>query len=227
MSRGKMSRRALLAGPLLLVACSGCLTFSSFRTARIAEPGRPQATIAITRNDYPEDSGDDTGWSGLELRGRSCLQRDRLEGHLKMSLLEADKGSMGAVLGGGLKASLLRDYLAVDLPLSWLVGDASTRLLQLHPGLIATLPLRPGLDLNADGEVYVSPQAGVRSMYAWHLGLAAGPADRRWAVRPEIGWIAWDGEDRRYSYMQFGVAIEFAESGRPPDSGQHHQDRLR
>lgn len=200
--------------PLLLsglLCCGGCLTFSSFQTAWIAEADRPEVTAAVTRSDFRAD-GVRSGWSMLEFRRRSQLGRsERLEGHIKLSILHPDGGGIGGVLGGGFKAAILRDHLAVGLPVSWYLGGTDFRLLQLHPGVIATLPIVPGLDLNGDFEVYVLAGGGMRPLNARHLGLAIGPADRRWTVRPEIGWLSWDDGYDRETSVQFGLAVEFRE----------------
>ncbi len=209
---GRRAAACLRAWPFLLpglLACGGCLTFSSFQTARIPEPKRPEVTVAVTRSDFREDDDDD-GWSMLEFRHRSRLgESDRLEGHVKLSVLHPDGGGLGGVLGAGLKAAVVRDHLAVGLPLSWYIGDAGFRFLQIHPGVIATLPIVPGLDLNGDIEAYILTAGYTQPLHAKHIGLAIGPADRRWALRPEIGWLSWDNGDHRETSVQFGLAIEF------------------
>ncbi len=212
--RSERAARFRFAWPLLLsglLCCGGCLTFSSFQTARIPEADRPEVTAAVTRSDFRDDD-DRSGWSMLEFRRRSQLGRsDRLEGHIKLSFLRPDDGGLGGVLGGGFKAAILRDRLAVGLPVSWYIGDTGFRFLQLHPGVIATLPIVPGLDLNGDFEVYVLAGGGMRPLHAHHLSLAIGPADHRWAVRPEIGWLGWDDGYGRETSVQFGLAVEFHE----------------
>jgi hypothetical protein len=169
-------------------------------------------TAAVTRSDFRSENEYESGWSMLEFRRRSRLGRtERLEGHIKLSLLRPDNGGFGGVLGGGLKASVVRDHLAVGLPVSWYIGDAGFRFLQIHPGVIATLPIVPGLELNGDLEAYILAAGYTRPLHARHFGLAIGPADRRWAVRPEIGWLSWDDGDRRETSVQFGLAMEFHE----------------
>lgn len=210
------------AWPLVLpglLACGGCLTFSSFQTARLPEPDRAEVTAAVTRSDFRDDD-DRAGWSMLEFRRRARLGRTApVEGHLKLSLLHPDGGGFGGVLGGGFKAALVRDRLAVGLPVSWYVGDAGFRFVQIHPGAIATLPIVPGLDLNGDLEWYTLASGGTRPLHARHLGLAIGPADRRWAVRPEVGWLSWDNGYRRDTSVQFGLAVEFHEPRRAVPRG--------
>jgi hypothetical protein len=212
---GGCAARPFRTWPLILpglLFCGGCLTFSSFQTARIPEMDRPEVTAAVTRSDFREDD-DRSGWSMLEFRRRSRLGRsERLEGHIKLSILHPDGGSFGGVLGGGFKAAVVRDYLAVGLPVSWYIGDAGFRFLQIHPGVIATLPIVPGLDINGDLEAYVLAAGETQPLHARHLGLAIGPADRRWAVRPEIGWLSWDDGDRRETSVQFGLAVEIHEA---------------
>jgi hypothetical protein len=216
---GGRAKRLCRAWPLLLpglLGCGGCLTFSSFQTARIPEADRPEVTAAVTRSDFRDDADHD-GWSMLEFRRRSRLgEAERLEGHVKLSILHPDEGGVGGVLGGGLKAAVWRDHLAVGLPVSWYIGDAGFRFLQIHPGVIATLPITPGFDLNGDVEAYILTAGYTQPLYAQHLGLAIGPADRGWAVRPEIGWLRWDNGDRRETSVQFGLAVEFHD--RRPDA---------
>lgn len=215
--RSGRSARFRHVWPLLLsgfLCCGGCLTFSSFQTARIPETDRPEVTAAVTHSDFREDR--DSGWSMLEFRRRSRLGGSApLEGHVKLSFLRPDNGEgLGGVLGAGLKVPIVRDHLAVGLPVSWYVGDVGFRLLQFHPGVIATLPIIPGFDLNGDIEMYVLAGSGMRPLRARHLGLAIGPADRRWAVRPEIGWLGWDDGYVRETSVQFGLAVEFHERPR-------------
>lgn len=221
---GRRAAACLRAWPLLLpglLACGGCLTFSSFQTARIPEPDRPEVTVAVTRSDFREDDDDD-GWSMFEFRRRARVgESKRLEGHVKLSILRPDGGGVGGMLGGGLKAAVVHNHLAVGLPVSWYIGDAGFRFVQFHPGVIATLPIVPGFDLNGDFEAYVLATGHTQPLYAKHIGLAIGSADHRWALRPEIGWLGWDSGDHRETSVQFGLAVEFRErrQGARPRTG--------
>jgi hypothetical protein len=218
--RGARTWRAWLLLLPGLLGCGGCLTFSSFQTARIPEADKPEMTVALSRCDLRDDSR--SGWSMLEFRHRARLEgSDRAESHLKFTILHADGGSAGGVLGGGVKFALWRNHLALGLPVSWYIGDATFQALQFHPGLVATLPAAPGFDLNADCEAYLLASGGMRPLIARHIGLAMGTPDRRLVLRPEVGWLSWDDYGRRRTAVQFGLAVEFREPRRTrrPGSG--------
>lgn len=201
----RLSLAILLA---LICACGGCLTYSSFESARLVEPGAPRVTYSLSRNNFAELDQQKRGWTLLEIQSRYPLKASRLDAGFKLSAMRSDEGWVGFVIGGGLKGSIWKDHLAFDTPMSVFVGDLAFYTFEVHPGLIASVPLQSGrAELNVSVHTYLITVFEDAHTYSGSVGLALSKDLRRWAVRPEISWLRYS--DRGVNtYPQFGIGVE-------------------
>src|SRR5262245_41470839 len=102
-----MSLRCLAVVALVstvLLGGGGCLTFSSFQSARVLEPGRKRLNLSISRNDLPrsieggheEEEGESPrkdGWLILDVQQRRGLERSSGELGLRFALARSDAGA--------------------------------------------------------------------------------------------------------------------------------------
>ncbi len=203
-------RVATRLGPglcLVLSVSAGCFTFSSYQSARIVDRGKPRVTYSISRNNFIERDQIDAGWTTLEALGRYPVKARLVDAGARISILRSDEGGIGSVVGGDLKAGVIRDHLAVALPASVLLGDFSFTTFQLQPGLIASVPIGDRIEGNAAARTYIfMAETEDGPVYAYNLGLALHPRGSRWAIRPEVGWLTLRGSGDRF--VQFGIGVE-------------------
>jgi hypothetical protein len=209
MSMPRFSRWLATAAaiPFLALLTSGCLTFSSFQSAKIVDPGKTLSTVSVARNNFLENDHRDPGWTLLEIRNRVGLASS-VDAAFKISAARRDEnGWVGFLVGGDIRAALWRDHLAVVLPMQVVAGDFDFTTLQVYPGLVGTLPLSDRLEVNASGNIYLFVQAEELSIYTYSLGLGIRPTNGPFRIRPEVGWLRLADPDRLY--RQFGLAFEF------------------
>jgi hypothetical protein len=164
--------------------------FSELQSARLAGPGNAEITPSYTKvNGEHELVQDHFGiQAGYGISGRLDF-RVRYE---YASVGSADEDNFGVnMLGFGPKVSLVKDWLAIYLPVGFAFGEDIdvSETWQVHPSLLATLPLSKSFEINTSAKALIPLQKGNNPMYAVNVGFAIGPDVRRWAVRPEIGFL--------------------------------------
>lgn len=194
-----------LVAVIVTLVLQGCFSFSSFESARIADPLAPTACVAISSNNWTNDVDGDTRWTIVDLRARSCIQPRVADAGVKVATLIAPSESAAMALDIDGKVALWPDHLAFQLPVGALVGDWSFISTHLTPRVIASYQIHPNAELNGTwGWTFFT--SGEIDYAAFSLGLALGPESRRWLVRPEVSWlVAAEGND---TFVQLGVGVE-------------------
>jgi hypothetical protein len=195
-----LSTRVLKISLLLLWICPliSCFApvFSELQSARLAGPGNAEITPSYSRvNGESEHVQDHFGIQAGYGISRRLDFRLRYE---YASVGSANEDTFGVnMLGFGPKLSLVKDWLAIYLPVGFAFGEDIdvSETWQAHPTLLATLPLSQYFEINSSAKVLIPLQKGNDPMYAVNIGFAIGPDIRRWAVRPEIGFLfnSWVG----------------------------------
>lgn len=211
---GRLRRAALFLVVVTAGTSLGCAApFSSQQSAALVGPGEWEATpfYSATRVSSDEESGMVQGHLGVQATWGAAPWLD-LQGRYEWIRLRHEDRSLH-VVGAGPKLRLVRDRLAVVAPTGVAFGTdgPARRTLQTHPGLVATLPLHPRLELNASGKALVPiNDREVDTMVAFTLGLGAGPVRDRWVVRPEVGLLRNPGESGRFLTFTLGVSYDAA-----------------
>jgi hypothetical protein len=212
---GSARRRA---GPLVVIAClglcAGCLNYSSYQDARIVERGHSQGTVAVSASAYEDDDDYVTSyWFPVEMNPRWGVA-NRVDAGLKMSVLASREAEWGlVVLGVDVRAGIIKNYLAVTVPLTVALGGDVFSSTNLQPGFIVTLPVMTEIDINGSvrRSFYVKEDVsgGATWLYNAGLGIALSPS---WKIRPELGWMVWENFDNdQVVYRQFGIGITKSE----------------
>jgi len=197
---------------LIVVSGSGCINYSSYQDARIVERGQSQGTVAVSASTYIDHSvfrGGNTRWYVIEMDPRWGLG-NQFDGGMRMSLLVTPDGGPGFVLlGGDIRAGIIRDHLALTIPVDVSLGAWALSTINAKPGFIVTLPVSAELDINGAvrRSFYLNSDLGLKGWWLYNAGLGIVIAPG-WRIRPELGWAvadAYDGE--RTHYMQFGIGL--------------------
>src|SRR5512144_240433 len=111
-----------LSFTFVLLSTAGCINYSSYQDARIVERGHAQGTVAVSMSKYepgPDSFEHDETWLVLQVDPRWGIG-GRCDAALHMSaLLPNTEDSEGwVVLGADARFGIIRNYLAVTLPIS-------------------------------------------------------------------------------------------------------------
>jgi len=202
-----MGRYGIAVSLLFLPLSAGCLTFSSFQSARIVDPEQPRTTVALSKSDFLEQDQEEAGWLVLEIQNRFGLTRSTDAAFKASVTRRMEDGWVGLVVTADARHSIWKDRLTFALPASLLLGDFDFATLQLHPGFIATLPISRHLEVSGSAQAYLFVRVEELSTFGYTLGLGWSPHPDRWMLRPEIAWIHF-GDDNDL-YTQIGMGVEF------------------
>ena len=216
-SRAKVQ---ILTAVVLSLSLSGCYTFAMHQTAQRLAPGQTSITAGISRQAFID--GDDwdyeDGFSVADVQVRHGLERYEIGG--RIGRINLQDGYQFISLDP--KISLVEDRLAFLLPVGVFFSDPfpseveSIDVLesfQVHPSLIATIPLgRSEQHLNLGLKTIVLLDTPEEYLTGINLGLVMTPDEVEGgpAVFPEIGLFT-DSNGNYYFY--FGTAFSFAFGG--------------
>ena len=214
------TRARFLAGALILaLPLSGCYTFAMHQTAHRLAPGQTSITAGISRQAFID--GDDwnyeDGFSVVDVQVRHGLERFEIGG--RISRINLEDGYQFVSLDP--KISLVEDRLAFLLPIGLFFSDPFPSEVdievaeshQVHPSLIATIPLgRSGQHLNVGVKGIVLLDHPADYLTGINLGLRLTPDEeiRGQAVHPEIGLFTTPGG---HYFFYFGTALSFTFGG--------------
>jgi hypothetical protein len=209
-SAGSKVFRAITATTALLALLSlqGCLTYSSFQSARIVERGHPHATLGISRSMHQGDKDRNISWWTLDGDMRFGIAKN-IDGSVRMSVFHnLPEGRGGSQITLDIRAGIIRDHLAAVLPATVTLGDFYMYSLRLQPGLVATLPLSDRFEItgSARAHVYVRVMELFGTGYTLGMGMTNGTGE--WTIRPEVGWLRLASQNSGTTYFQYGVGIE-------------------
>lgn len=207
---------------LVLVAAAGtpaCLVppFSDLQSAKLAGKGRveltPHGSLILSSSDGETDHVQ----NNLGLQAAAGVA-SFLDFRLRYEYLHHpdsgdryDSGFSAHVFGFGPKFSLVKDRLAVFLPVGFAFGEnlevADTW--EFHPTALLTFPVSNGFEVNGSVKALIPFRREQNTLYAANLGLGISPDLRRWAIRPEVG-ILFDTEGNGGYYLHVSLGLTCA-----------------
>lgn len=217
-------RRARTPGPLLMAMAlalpmAGCYSFAMHQTAHRLAPGESSITAGLSRqafiSGYDWDYHD--GFSAVDMQVRHGLERFEIGG--RISRINLENGYQFVSFDP--KIPLVEDRVAFLLPVGLFFTDPLPteaeievfESFQVHPSLIATIPLgrsRQHLNLGVKGIILLdSPSDHLTGI---NLGLRLNPDEQKpgQTVHPEIGlFTTRDGD----YFFHWGVALSHAFGG--------------
>ena len=200
-----MGRSILLV--LATAITTGCApVFSDLQSARLTGPGRVEVTPSGSQLFFSDDDGTEhvENHYGVQLAAGVAEVLD-----LRVRYERAPDVN---VLGFGPKFGLLKDKLALAVPVGFAFGQDidSGKTWEAHPTLLATWTPDRKVELTGSAKAIV-PLSGENrdTLYAVNLGLGLGPDVSRWAFRPEVGFLWNPGESGHYTHLSLGLTFGF------------------
>src|SRR5262245_55287093 len=179
--------RVALVLVLVAVTLPGCApVFSDFQDARLV--GRRKVEITPSASTVSEsDSGERTHIGnvyGAQLGIGLGPRFDLRVGYARLQ--DAEDGPGGNVFGFGPKIGMITDRLAIYVPVGTAFGETveASDNWQIHPTVLATIPLGNYVDFNPSVKLLVPFSRGTPE-FAFNLGFGLS-LSRRWTVRPEL-----------------------------------------
>jgi hypothetical protein len=218
---------ALMAGLPLIVGCAP--VFSEMQSAKLAGTGRAEVTgsgsmLYWNGPSSEDDSGHVEDHVGLQV---ATGLHDRVDLRLRYERV-VDPGVN--VLGFGPKVGLVRDHLALYVPVGFAFGKDidSGKAWEMDPTLIGTIPLGTKAEFNASGKVMIPlGRADRDTLVAFNTGFGLSTNLRKWVLRPEVGFCFNPGEEGHYTHYSLAVSFFFGKTVSSDASGadpaQHHR----
>lgn len=208
------SRRTITGLPfvcLALAGAAGCA--ATFQDARLVGPGRVEITPSVGgvgvsnegESEYVATTFGAAARVGVADRFDLAFAYARFE----IRALEEEAGLHAVAFGP--KVGLVKDRVAVALPLSFAFGDdlEVSDTWELHPMALFTVPLSDRVDFNPSARLVV-PLCSECDLSSTLVGASAGfgiLASPRVRLRPEFGILVKPGESGVVWMFGLGVSI--------------------
>ncbi len=202
-----MQKKAVLL-PLLLVFLSGCLSATPFQSARVVEEDESSLTLSVLHSTVDNGYGH-SGWTNLEVAARNPIVGGKLEFPLNGGLLVFNGPSFGGMLGAGLKAELLENILAFEVPARIMIGASNpVETTHFSPRLIASVPLSETLEFNLSATRFYYTEGGIDGPAGYAAGFAYGKRGDS-IFRTEFGVLIYPHHDDITYQIGIGISPGF------------------
>jgi hypothetical protein len=188
--------------------------FSDLQSAKLVGKGRAEVTPSYSSVSYAEDgeSGHVQNHYGIQAGyGVAGFMDFRLRYERIQLVTEGSESSGLNVLGFGPKFSLVKNWLAIFLPVGFAFGEdiQASETWQFHPTVLFTVPFNKNIELNTSAKALVPLQGGQNTLVAFNLGFGISSDLDKWAIRPEIGFLFDPGEKGHYMHLSIGFNYRF------------------
>jgi len=201
---------------LALIACActwtGCFVppTATLQSARTAERGKVRITPYYESVNQTGEDGEKLANEFGALVGVGVGDHAEIQVRYdRIQLSGEDDGYNFTSLGP--KISAANNRVAFVLPMGMYYGEdiSSSETFQLHPGVIATLPIEEVAEVSAAARFQFAPNEGVDDWFVVSWGLGISNDVSRWAIMPELG-IAWNlSQDDQDPLFNYGMAMVF------------------
>jgi len=189
--------------------CGGCFTSSSLQSARLADPGEFEITPSYSYVNFADEKTDKVAdQCGVQLGlgvSEHFNMRFRYE-YIQWANRTIDGGHN--FLAVEPKVGLVENVFAVSMPVGLFFGEhvEEKDSWQIHPTLLATVPVNPGLEVNGSAKYLYFFDSDTNNLVALNVGVGFGQIDNI-VVRPEIGWLFDTGENGYYFHWSIGMTV--------------------
>lgn len=201
-----MKRSAALFLALVVTGCAP--VFSDLQSAKLVGKGRVEATPGFSSVSFDDEGSSHVqNHAGLQL---ATGVHDRVDVRVRYERVMVEDGPSTNVVGFGPKLQLFENWAALYVPVGFAFGGdiESGKTWAVHPTLLLTGQVHPNVELNWAAK-YLVPlhEEGGDNLLAFNAGLGLGPANGRWAIRPEYGMLFDPGEKGHFNQFSIGVSV--------------------
>ncbi len=187
--------------------------FSAVQSARTAGKGRVEvtplfSTVFFSAEGETEHVQNDFGFQVAYGVGNMVDLQLRYE-YIYVSI--EDISASANVIGVGPKFGVYKEMIAFACPIGFAFGGDIEDIgdtWQLHPTLLFTLPVGNSFEFNPSSKILI-PLGGEDQdvLLAFNLGAGISTDLRKWAVRPEVGFLVNPGEEGHFMQFSLGLTI--------------------
>lgn len=199
----------------VFVLLPGCApVFSDLQSAKLVGKGKFEATPSFSSVHFSNDGETEHIQNHFGFQA-AYGTNEKVDFRLRFERINVETGgdySFDAnVLGFGPKIELTKDRAALYLPFGFAFGDdigEISETWEFHPTLLFTLPSGNNFELNPSTKALI-PLSREESdvLFAFNLGAGISTNLKKWAIRPEIGFLFNPGEDGHYRHFSIGLTI--------------------
>lgn len=196
----------ILLSSLMLQNC--VTVFSDLQGARTVGKGNVELTPSFSSVSVSGDGETEKAQTHIGLQTAVGLSPTiDIRARYEYIWLAGSDGDGISAIGIGPKFSLLKDHIAVYVPIGRALGEGTSETYQLHPTFLFSLGLKKDiLDLNLSPKYLISFCEDCESLFALNIGLAISSDLNAWAIRPEFGLLFKPGEEGHASQFSIGVS---------------------
>ena len=205
----KAVRTGMISAALFtFLTLQGCLTYSSYQSARIVERGHPHATLGISRSIILEEEDSEVNWWTIDGDMRFGFAK-RVDGSVRVSVFHnVPEGWGGGQVSCDIRGGIIEDYLTIAFPFSVNMGDFHFYTLRFQPGFVGTIPLNERFEITGAARAHIYLRIMEQTAVAYNVGLGITSQSGEWTIRPEVGWLQFTDTSSDVTYFQYGVGIE-------------------
>jgi hypothetical protein len=200
----------VLLALFLLADCAP--PFSSMQSARTAGKGKVEftpifSTVFMSAEDETEHIQNEFGFQTAYGFGNMVDLQLRYE---FISVSIEDFSVSANVIGIGPKIGVYKGNIAFACPLGFAFGgdiEDISDTWQLHPTLLFTLPVGNSSEFNPSSKMLIPLSGDGDVLLAFNLGAGFSTDLRKWAVRPEVGFLINPGEEGHFTQFSLGLTI--------------------
>ena len=198
---------------------SSCMppVFSELQSARTVGAGELEATAGFSSNfSVFDDEGKQYNEHAFDHVGVHLAYglADRVDMRARLEYIWIDNGSDPGgtynIFGMGPKGAIVKDRLAVYLPVGFAFGEEIEKTAdtwQFHPTLLLTLPINDHFEFNPSGKVLIPINSEMETLIAFNIGMGLSTDLSKYAIRPEFGLLYNPGEEGHYQHFSLGVTF--------------------
>lgn len=215
-----MSRFALVAcfAFVVFVFLAGCAPpFSAMQSAKLAGRGKFEVTPLFSTVSFSAEGETEHIQNEYGIQGAYGLA-DRFDVQLRYEFISFEyedpyTGPLSAsanVIGIGPKIGIYRDMFAFCSPIGFAFGgdiEEVSETWQIHPTLVITLPIGNSFELNPSSKALIPLSGDGDILLAFNLGAGISANLRKWAIRPELGFLVDPGEEGHFTHFSIGITI--------------------
>ena len=199
----------------MFILLPGCApVFSDIQSAKLVGKGKFEVTPSYSSVKFSDDDESNYVQNNYGIQGAYGIH-ENVDFRLRfesMNIEVNNRYSYGAnVLGFGPKIGITKDWAAFYFPIGFAFGDdikEVSKTWECHPTLLFTLPIGKYIEFNPSAKaLFPLNRDNSDVLFAINLGAGISTNLKKWAIRPELGFLFNPGEDGHYKHFSIGLTI--------------------
>ncbi len=205
----------VLFGCLVFALACFAPPFSELQSAKLAGKGRIEVTPSFSSVSFSGEQETNHVQNHYGFQAGFGLSRFfDIRARYERIQFDTNGGESSGVnvVGFGPKFGILKDWLALYLPVGFAFGQdlEVSKTWQFHPTLLFTIPINKNFEFNTSAKALIPlSKDGGDTLVAFNLGAGVSADLDRWAIRPEIGFLYDPSGQGHYMHLSIGFNYRF------------------